>query len=157
MGSSYPTARSQREVTGRHPAVLAVVHVEREAVDDEVALERRQLVERLVQLTSSRWWATVTCGWYGNWSSTESGPRRTEEAELLAGRDALGEHHEDHRGDRPEGAGARRWMRKVSTRPSLGQVPLEQHLAEAGPRPTTRSASTCAAPAPSGPCRRWCS
>ena len=71
---------------------------------------------------SSRWCATVTCGWYGILQIHVERPPAYDVGELLALGDALDQGHEDHRRDRPERAGAAQVHRE---RADLGGGPRE--------------------------------
>ena len=65
----------ERLLHAPHPVRAVVVELDRG--DAEVAAELPSSVNARSRASSSRWWATVTWGWYGKSSRRSTGPERT--------------------------------------------------------------------------------
>ena len=105
-GSGHGRRGPQREVACGLPAELVVVDVEVEVVTSNSHSKSASSSKARSSSASARWWAIVTCGWYGNVQVDVERSAAYGLGELLALGDALDQRHEHHRRDRAEGAGA---------------------------------------------------
>ena len=132
-------APRQGEVVGGLPAVPRRRGRRGGSRDVEARTRSRRARRRRGRAaSSSRWWATVTCGWYGKRElDVERARRRTAAASCSQLGDALDQAHEHHRRDRPEGAGAaqvdaERRRASAATSPRCSSIVAQ--LASAPPR-----------------------